>query len=696
VSKQENDHQRTLLLFAPRNVIIHQKNEDAPLQAMTIHRYDRILPEPSPSAEGIGGSMNEEEIVVGAATSTQPTTRSASNLDSQPILLPYYPLRHPLEYLSVILHIYRSSTAMMLGNMLEWLDFGIYGYSEHEISRALFANNVSAGWAAFGLGYLVRPLGAYVLGKLADNNGNGNSNSSSSMRRRHYSLLLAILGMAGSTACLSLLPAVCLDEEDESSSSSSSSSSLWSRYCVANVWSTAIPAILFRCIQGFSAGAAAGGVNVIQSEATATATASSFNSSNNGGSSQQQQQSQQSHSDAALAQSVGVNNVSGAAASLLSAGIVLGLRRWMGDSAYAAWGWRLAFWTVIPPSAIAAVFCLLRTSSSPSSLTHEREQDDNESSSSLVAPSLRRTCHEYELTTTQRTNHTRIHDDDSRNSEELFHDEPLATISSTTSTKTTQENHRPLDDDNPPTPPELSSDWLWLMVASIYIQFAISSYNNLNIYMVQYAKDKYHVSSETATLLALVGKAVQLLMTPIAAGLADVFGAFAVCAASGLGCAILAIPLMAMTTNATTAAAAAAPTTTNISATFHVWMVVVAGVLPMVSTLWISNAPLLATSIFPQRHRSQGTSLVMATGTALAGFFPLLLNQILQPLLMVDEGSTSEDTRSNPIAGSSSAGAYTCGVVLAMVAALAALAIFWIRRRAQTGAVIIYQRPQLF
>jgi hypothetical protein len=479
------------------------------------------------------------------------------------------------------------------------LDFGIYGYSQAELSKALFHDSITMGWIAFGLGYSVRPVGAHVLGKFADRTS------------RTISFSMAILGMAGATAGLALLPAVC--EEN-----SGHNTGWWTHhYCVSTVYLSAIPAILLRCVQGFSAGAAAGGVNVIQSE----------------------------NASSSPSQSVGVNNVSGAAASMLSAGLVYGLRALLGEEAYAVWGWRLAFGLVIPPSLLAA--CVLSS-----------DAHDMHGGARLLSP-----ANEYELTVVgqqfDRVDNYGGFQDEATLCQD---DEPALR-----SPFSVASQHDGMDDETSSSvmapralAPLMVSMWS-LMIVSVFIQFAIASYNNLNIYLVQYATTELGFDVETATLLAVVGKAVQLLLTPFAAALADFYGWFTVCGISGVACAFVAIPIMS----------------TRHPSLFQIWWLV-AGVLPLVSTPWIMNAPLMATSIFPRDCRSQRTSLVMALGTALAGFFPLVLHQI--------ETTTSTGN---------SGGDYRSGVILAMIAGMAATAIFWIRRHARQGRIIIYQRPEL-
>ena len=132
--------------------------------------------------------------------------------------------------------LYRTSAAVILGNSLEWLDFGIYGYSESEISEQLFGGSTAIGWATFGLGFAFRPVGAYVLGRLSDE------------KSRKLSFITAMLSMATSTALMSLIPAVCGEPGVTVDS-----------YCVPNLLAAAIPAVFLRCVQGFSAGAAGKG-----------------------------------------------------------------------------------------------------------------------------------------------------------------------------------------------------------------------------------------------------------------------------------------------------------------------------------------------------------------------------------------------------------------------------------------------------
>jgi MFS transporter, MHS family, proline/betaine transporter len=66
--------------------------------------------------------------------------------------------------------------AATIGNVLEWFDFLVYGYFASYIAEAFFPAHDSTvsllfTWGTFGLSYLVRPLGAIVIGTYTDRAG---------------------------------------------------------------------------------------------------------------------------------------------------------------------------------------------------------------------------------------------------------------------------------------------------------------------------------------------------------------------------------------------------------------------------------------------------------------------------------------------------------------------------------------------
>ena len=93
----------------------------------------------------------------------------------------------------------RAITATGIGNVLEYYDFGVYGFLAGVIARKFFPGtdevaSLLATFAAFGVGFLARPLGGVVLGRLGD------------VRGRKSALVLTILLMAVGTAGIGLIP----------------------------------------------------------------------------------------------------------------------------------------------------------------------------------------------------------------------------------------------------------------------------------------------------------------------------------------------------------------------------------------------------------------------------------------------------------------------------------------------------------
>jgi len=524
------------------------------------------------------------------------------------------PISNFKAYLDLVTTLYGTSLAVILGNALEWLDFSIYGYSSAEISSQLFGGSKAAFWGSFGMGFAMRPLGAYVLGKLSD------------QKSRKLSFIVSMLAMSTSTALMSLIPAVC----------GTTGSVINTSYCVSNLWISAIPAIFLRCIQGFSAGAAAGGVNVIQSELWST-----------------------TERKGAIAQSVGVQNVSGGGASMLSAAVVYGLRTAIGDDRYAVWGWRVAFLLVVPPSLFAS-FLMHKTTPESNDFAecdghikeHVRLVDgvsDEEEKSNLN--SLNEIQDELNIDEDQFSDEQdHIIPADDRSSSSTPPSLRLRSKYSSVATGITSDNH----DNDMKVEKQNVTPW-WLLISVItFSQFAISGFNNLTVFLVEFAQTNYGVTANTSTLMQVAGKAVQVLMTPLAATLGDIKGWFWTCAFGGTLCTILALPMMVAGDFGGVAAA---------------W-ITISVCLPVVSTFWILNAPLLATSVFPVDYRSQGTSMVLATAAGIAGFLPLALEEI--------------------------SNTYTQGFVLTIIAGLGTIGIIWVRNQAKRGNVNIYQRPELF
>jgi MFS transporter, MHS family, proline/betaine transporter len=93
----------------------------------------------------------------------------------------------------------RTALAGLIGNVLEWFDFAVYGYFASDIGRQFFpqsdptAQQILA-FAVFAIGFAARPIGSLVLGPVGDRLG----------RRALLTISIALMG--GATLVLGLLP----------------------------------------------------------------------------------------------------------------------------------------------------------------------------------------------------------------------------------------------------------------------------------------------------------------------------------------------------------------------------------------------------------------------------------------------------------------------------------------------------------
>jgi MFS transporter, MHS family, proline/betaine transporter len=93
----------------------------------------------------------------------------------------------------------RLLIAGIAGNVLEWYDFSIYGFFALAIGQHFFPSHSKStelidAYGAFAAGFLMRPLGALVFGRIGDRLG------------RHHALMLSVLAMALPTFAIGLLP----------------------------------------------------------------------------------------------------------------------------------------------------------------------------------------------------------------------------------------------------------------------------------------------------------------------------------------------------------------------------------------------------------------------------------------------------------------------------------------------------------
>src|ERR1700759_5660255 len=105
------------------------------------------------------------------------------------------PVTAHTDRLTRIKAVFRVST----GNFLEMYDFMVFGYYAAAIGRTFFPKSsefasLMLAFATFGVGYLIRPLGALVLGAYMDRRG------------RRAGLMLTLGLMAAGTLSIACVP----------------------------------------------------------------------------------------------------------------------------------------------------------------------------------------------------------------------------------------------------------------------------------------------------------------------------------------------------------------------------------------------------------------------------------------------------------------------------------------------------------
>jgi MFS transporter, MHS family, proline/betaine transporter len=180
----------------------------------------------------------------------------------------------------------RTALAGLIGNVLEWFDFAVYGYFASDIGRQFFPQSSPTAqqllsFAVFALGFCARPIGSLVLGVVGDRIG----------RRALLTLSIALMG--GATLLIGLLPT----------------------YAQIGV-AAPVLLVLLRVVQGFSLGGEFTGSMVYTTE---------------------------------LASSRWRGLVSSSTAAGTTLGFILGsasawiINVWLGAEQASRWGWRIPF-----------------------------------------------------------------------------------------------------------------------------------------------------------------------------------------------------------------------------------------------------------------------------------------------------------------------------------------------------------------
>ena len=200
----------------------------------------------------------------------------------------------------------------VVGNFMEWFDFGIYGYLAVTLA-VVFTSDLPEPWGllvtllGFAISFLVRPFGGFVLGPLGDRIG------------RQKVLFLTMAMMATATALIGILP-------------TSSAIGLWA----------IVPLYLLKMVQGFSTGGEYAGATTYVSEFSPDRSRGFWSSWLEWGSC--------------------VGFAAGASAVAVAAAITTAIS---GENAMVDYGWRIPFLLAIPLG-IVAIYFRLRIPETPS------------------------------------------------------------------------------------------------------------------------------------------------------------------------------------------------------------------------------------------------------------------------------------------------------------------------------------------
>ena len=180
----------------------------------------------------------------------------------------------------------RVIIASSAGTMIEWYDFYIFGSLAAIISTEFFPQgNPAAAFlatlAAFGIGFVVRPFGAIIFGRLGDLVG------------RKYTFLLTLLIMGGATFAIGLIPS----------------------YETIGVTAPII-VFLLRALQGLALGGEYGGATTYVAEHAPANKKGLFTS---------------------------FIQTTATLGFFLSIGVILACKSLMSETAFKEWGWRIPF-----------------------------------------------------------------------------------------------------------------------------------------------------------------------------------------------------------------------------------------------------------------------------------------------------------------------------------------------------------------
>lgn len=212
-----------------------------------------------------------------------------------------------MEYISSRKTLWSVITASSVGTLIEWYDFYIFGSLAVILSEQFFPQtNPTAAFlstlATFAAGFIVRPFGALVFGRLGD------------MVGRKYTFLVTLTLMGASTFAIGLVP----------------------NYESIGMAAPLIVLVL-RLVQGLALGGEYGGAATYVAEHAPAAKRGFYTS---------------------FIQTTATLGL------FVSIGVILAVREWVGIEAFSTWGWRIPF--ILSAVLVAiSIYIRLRMQESP-------------------------------------------------------------------------------------------------------------------------------------------------------------------------------------------------------------------------------------------------------------------------------------------------------------------------------------------
>lgn len=185
--------------------------------------------------------------------------------------------------------------SLLLGNVLEWYEFAVYGYLEGYMQDNFFHGSAISTWLGFAATFLARPLGGFFLGMVGDVLG------------RKASVMISIVGMLVGTVGQGLLPTYL------------GGSKVWGDVGLCLL-------VMFRFLQGLCTG---GEISAVATYITEVGPPK------------------------ALGRSIALISITANIGFLSAQAMVYALKTWLGHEQMMQWGWRIPFVFALLPGLIS-------------------------------------------------------------------------------------------------------------------------------------------------------------------------------------------------------------------------------------------------------------------------------------------------------------------------------------------------------